>query len=109
MDETTPLPASIGAPRAEDDVEGLGVDASLVRLYKALKELDGAIHNALRALDVSLGRNPSSGPPKTLPYRELGRLKNQLEAATNPAGPDGRRRLVDIAREDVDEPAGDGD
>jgi hypothetical protein len=53
-----------------------------VRLHSALKNLDGAVHETLRALDVALGRNPTAPPEDGLTFRELGRLKLHLEAAT---------------------------
>lgn len=40
--------------------------------------------DALRCLDVALGRDPTSAPPEELSQRELGRLKLHLEAAVEP-------------------------
>lgn len=98
MEDDLPLRASIGAVREEPPSDAdAGIDPALVRLYTALKQLDGALHDALRALDVAFGRSPSTGPPDALPYREIGRLKNQLEAAVRPRTDRAPRSLGEIA------------
>ncbi len=80
----TPEPPSVGRAKAAPTTESAAPDAALLRLHTALKNLDTAIFDALRCLDVALGRNPVSAPPEGLPHRELGRLKLHLEAATAP-------------------------
>lgn len=105
MSDDTSMPGSLGARAAAPSETSL-TDPVLVRLYESLKGLDKAIHDTLRALDVALGREPTTGPPDGLPFRELGRLKNQLEAATGHADSQPRRRsLGDIALEVQDKPA----
>lgn len=80
----TPEPPSIGKAEAVTATESASPDAALLRLHAALKNLDTAIFDALRCLDVTLGRSPASAPPEGLPRRELGRLKLHLESATPP-------------------------
>ena len=89
-------PPSIGAAAA---AAGATVDHDpvLLRLHSALKGLDDAIYEARRALDVALGRTPSGAPPKALPYRELGRLKDHLHKVTHAPAEATPRSLGDMA------------
>ena len=98
-------PPSVGrvAETAEDHVAG--DDPTLVRLHAALKQLDGAIYETLRALDVALGRAPSSPPEEGLPYREMGRLKMHLEAATTTPSEAADRNLAGMALDWEDDAA----
>lgn len=73
------LPASIGARRPSAPAPE--AEPALLRLHAALGELDAAIFNALRALDVALGREITRAPESNLPIRELGRLRDQLQQA----------------------------
>jgi hypothetical protein len=78
---STGEPPSLHNPAAAEDTDAAAPDGALLRLHAALKNLDAAIFDALRTLDVALGRPPASPPAEALPYRELGRLKLHLEAA----------------------------
>ncbi len=89
-------PPSIGtAPAAAES--RVDQDPVLLRLHAALKGLDQAIYEALRALDIALGRSPSSAPPAALPYRELGRLKDHLHKVTPGPTETAPRSLGDMA------------
>lgn len=90
-------PPSIGGSRDDIDVESSALDPTLLRLHASLKALDVAIYDALRALDVALGREPTTGPGEALPFRELGRLKLHLEAATSEPEEERGRNLDDMA------------
>ncbi len=90
-------PPSIGGSREDVEVESSALDPALLRLHSTLKALDGAIYDALRALDVALGREPTTAPGEALPFRELGRLKLHLEAATKAPEEDAERSLDDMA------------
>ena len=109
---STPEPPSIGKVDHTAPTESTAPDAALLRLHAALKNLDEAMFDALRCLDVALGRNPTSTPPAELPHRELGRLKLHLEAATAPEAAPPDRNLGDMALtwddEDSDEEAVSG-
>jgi len=94
---STPQPPSIGKAEPVSTTESAGPDVALVRLHAALKNLDTAIFDTLRCLDVALGRNPTSTPAAELPHRELGRLRLHLEAATTPAERRPDRNLGDMA------------
>lgn len=95
-------PPSVG--RVAESVDGTAPsDPTLLRLHAALRQLDGAIYEALRALDVALGRAPSSPPEDGLPYRELGRLKLHLEAATARPAETAERNLAGMALDWEDE------
>lgn len=98
------MPASIGAASA-DRVTSAEPDAALLRLHAALRELDDSIFRALRALEAALGREITSQPEHGLPYREMGRLRDQLEAARNPRSEGPRLRFADLAIDD--EPDGE--
>jgi len=106
---STPEPPSIGKTDPPRRADSAAPDAALVRLHGALKNLDEAMFDALRCLDVALGRNPTSTPAAELPHRELGRLKLHLEAATAPRAAPPDRNLGDMAltwdEEDDDEAA----
>lgn len=98
MCEDSSMPRSIGAASSEPAPGTTSLtDPALVRLYEALKGLDRALHDALRALDVALGRDPTVGPPAALPLRELSRLKHQLEQASGGGARGRRMSLGDIA------------
>ncbi len=97
-------PPSIGAPPAKADAT-IDHDPVLLRLHAALKSLDGAIYEARRALDVALGRPPASAPPEALPFREFGRLKDHLHAATTDPATEAPRSLADMALDWDDEDA----
>jgi len=90
-------PPSVGRSKADPATESAAPDAALLRLHAALKNLDTAIFDALRCLDVALGRNPASMPPPGLPHRELGRLELHLEAATAPQEKQPDRNLSAMA------------
>jgi hypothetical protein len=74
-----------------------GPDPTLVRLHASLKVLDDAIHDTLRTLDIALGRSPTPPPEAVLAFRELGRLKLHLEAATAAPSEQQERNLADMA------------
>lgn len=95
MAQESPLPPSIGGAATTDGTVDL--DPVLLRLHATLKDLDCAIYEARRALDVALGRTPSSAPPEALPYRELGRLKDHLHMATDGPSQTAPRSLADMA------------
>ena len=93
------MPASIGALNPEE-APSVEPDAALLRLHAALRELDGSIFKALRALEAALGREITMQPDPGLPYRELGRLRDQLDAATNAPRPGGSKlRFAELAIE----------
>jgi hypothetical protein len=96
-------PPSIGGSREDVEVESSALDPALLRLHSSLKSLDTAIYDALRALDVALGREPTTGPDEVLPFRELGRLKLHLEAATREPEKERGRSLDDMALDWADE------
>ncbi len=97
-------PPSIGEASANGD-STIDHDPVLLRLHAALKGLDDAIHEARRALDVALGRPPATAPPEALPFREFGRLKDHLDAATADPTADAPRSLADMALDWDDEDA----
>ena len=106
---TTPEPPSVGRPDIKAPASS-APDPALLRLHAALRNLDTAIFDALRTLDVVLGRTPASQPPEGLPYRELGRLKMHLEAATNGPQEPQERDLSAMALEwPADDDADQGD
>ncbi|NKB89763.1 MAG: hypothetical protein GKS06_16225 [Acidobacteria bacterium] len=96
-------PPSVGKGPERGAVQTAPSDPALLRLHAALKQLDGAMHEALRALDVTLGRNPTPPPEDALPYRELGRLKLHLEAATAAPATTPDRNLAGMALDWEDE------
>ena len=96
------MPASIGAADP-DRTPSAEPDAALLRLHAALRELDDSIFKALRALEAALGREITTQPEHGLPYRELGRLRDQLEAAKGPRGGGSKLRFADLALENGDD------
>lgn len=90
------MPASIGAVNP-DASAGAEPDAALLRLHAALRELDDSIFRALRALEAAIGREITSQPEHGLPYREMGRLRDQLEAARGTQAKASRLRFADLA------------
>lgn len=89
------LPASIGARREPNSLPES--EPNLLRLHAALGDLDEAIFRALRALDLSLGREVTRAPESNLPFRELGRLRDQLRQAHERPADAGRRSFADLA------------
>jgi len=107
MSHDPSMPASIGANAEEPcDVEP---DAALLRLHAALSELDDSIFKALRALEAALGRDITSQPERALPYREMGRLRDQLEAARAPSRRGGRPNFSELVLEDCGDGSDDED
>ncbi len=94
---SAPEPPSVSRAKAAPKTESATPDAALLRLHAALKNLDTAIFDALRCLDVALGRSPASAPPEGLPHQELGRLKLHLESATAPRHKQPERNLGAMA------------
>jgi hypothetical protein len=80
MSHDSSMPASIGVSRP-DEAPTVEPDAALLRLHAALRNLDDSIFDALRALEAALGREITTQPESNLPYREMGRLRDQLDAA----------------------------
>jgi hypothetical protein len=115
MAQESPLPPPIEAAATTDRTTG--TDPVLLRLHAALKGLDAAICETRRALDVALGRSPSSAPPEGLRYRELGRLEDHLQVVTEAPAQATPRSLANMAldRDPADgesedsEPASDSD
>jgi len=68
-----------------DQKEPESSDAMLVRLHAALTELDRALWDARSALNQALGRPPGDTPPRSLPLKELGALRDALDAAARPS------------------------
>ena len=91
------MPASIGANA--EQAPSLEPDAALLRLHAALRELDDSIFKTLRALESALGREVTSQPERSLPYREMGRLRDQLEAARTPSRRGGRPNFAELVLE----------
>ena len=106
MTDDRSMPASIGAPNPAD-APSVEPDAALLRLHAALRELDDSIFKALRALESALGREITGQPAAGLPYREIGRLRDQLEAAQRPRRGSAKLRFADLAIDRDDDEADD--
>jgi hypothetical protein len=100
------MPASIGAAASEAAASD-EPDSALLRLHAALRDLDDSIFKALRALEATLGREITMQPERGLPYREMGRLRDQLELARGAPARGPRLHCADLAIESDDEDARD--
>ena len=93
------MPRSIGQPK--DSEQSYEFENSVLRLHSVLTRLDEAIFDALRAIDVALGRTVTEDP-KRLPMREIGRLRHHLEVASGRSDEPVRPKLHEIALEHAD-------